>query len=93
MKKIILITATIIIGGGIGGYLVFKTPSLQKPSKCPQYAPPAPSFYEDCKRRSGTVTPGGKDNRGCQTHPRCVFAGKLNLKVVSLTWRLNRQAI
>ena len=44
--------------------------------QCPQYAPPAPSFYENCRKQGGTVTPGRKDDKGCQSPPQCVLPGK-----------------
>ena len=42
--------------------------------QCPQYIPPASSFYENCQKQGGTVTPGGKDDKGCQSPPRCVLS-------------------
>ena len=43
--------------------------------QCPQYTPPAQSFYENCQKQGGAVTPGGKDDKGCQSPPQCVLSG------------------
>lgn len=41
--------------------------------QCPQYVPPAPSFYENCQKQGGTVSPGGKNDKGCQMPVQCVL--------------------
>jgi hypothetical protein len=44
-----------------------------KTYQCPQYTPPAPSFYENCRNQGGTVTSSGKNDKGCQSPPQCVL--------------------
>lgn len=66
--------AGIIVAGGIGGYFVFKK-FEDKGYQCPQYTPPAPSFYENCENKGGSVEAGGKNDKGCQLPPQCVLPG------------------
>lgn len=48
--------------------------------KCPQYTPPAPSFYENCENKGGSVEAGEKNDKGCQMPPRCVLPGTSSKK-------------
>ena len=87
MKKIILIFAilglAIII---IGALFIFQKPVPLAPPEdnetyqCPQYIPPAASFYENCQKQGGTVTPGEKSDKGCQMPPQCVLSSKSSSK-------------
>ena len=40
---------------------------------CPSFMPSAPSFYENCLQKGGSVTPGGKNDKGCLMPPQCVL--------------------
>ena len=57
-----------------------KTEDGKKMYNCPQYIPPAPSFYENCKNKGGSVKAGEKNDKGCQLPPQCVLPGTSSKK-------------
>ena len=52
--------------------------------QCPQYIPPAPSFYENCENKGGSVEAGEKNDKGCQMPPQCILP-ELGLKTANVT--------
>ena len=83
MKKIIL--GLVVLGLamiGIGAFFIFQKPVPPEDNEtyqCPQYIPPAASFYENCQKQGGTVTPGEKSDKGCQMPPQCVLSSKTTI--------------